>query len=137
MLHPEACGNGQAFNVADAQKPQSWSDKWPVICSYFDLKGTSPPAGGNGPQPGQYLADHLPQWKELEKKHNLATGRVGNNRSLAGFQYFIMTMFNFDRQLDLSRQHQSWAQAGKAEEVDSKHAWWTAFDRFRQARIIP
>ncbi|KAK5128223.1 hypothetical protein LTR85_002890 [Meristemomyces frigidus] len=136
-LHPESCGQGQAFNVADNSIPSSWSQKWPVICDFFDLKGTAPPAGGSGPQPGNYLADHLPQWKEMEKKHGLATGRVGNDRSLAGFQYFIMTMFDFDRQLDLSKQHKAWSQGGKVEELDSKQAWWTAFERFRDAKIIP
>lgn len=137
VLHPEACGNGRAFNVADSAVPHSWAEKWPVICSYFGLNGTPPPAGGSGPQPGQYLSEHLQQWKELEKKHNLASGRVGNDRSLAGFQYFIMTMFNFDRQLDLTQQHKAWSQGGKVEEADSKQAWWTAFDRFRKAKIIP
>jgi len=45
--------------------------------------------------------------------------------------------FNFDRQLDLSKQHKAWNDGGKAEEVDSKTAWWTAFERFRRAKIIP
>lgn len=91
-LNPKTCGQGQAFNVADNSQPSSWSKKWPVICEFFGLKGATPPAGGSGPQPGQYLADHINQWKAIEKKHGLATGRVGNDRSLAGFQYFIMTM---------------------------------------------
>ena len=91
-LNPKTCGQGQAFNVADNSQPSSWSKKWPVICEFFGLKGAPPPAGGSGPQPGQYLADHINQWKAIEKKHGLATGRVGNDRSLAGFQYFIMTM---------------------------------------------
>lgn len=90
-LNPKTCGQGQAFNVADNSQPSSWSKKWPVICEFFGLKGATPPAGGSGPQPGQYLADHISQWKAIEK-HGLATGRVGNDRSLAGFQYFIMTM---------------------------------------------
>lgn len=137
VLHPESCGQGQAINVADSSQPSSWSQKWPVICSFFDLKGTPPPAGGSGPQPGQYLSDHLERWKQMEKKHNLATGRVNNDKSLAGFQYFVMTMLDFDRQLDLSKQHKAWNQDGKVEEIDSKQAWWTAFERFRKAKIIP
>lgn len=136
-LHPEMCGSGQAYNVADSAAPSSWSVKWPVICEYFGLKGTPPPPGASGPQPGAYLQEHLAQWKELEETHGLQTGRVGNDRSLAGFQYFIMTMFDFDRQLDLSKMQGDWGKGGKVEEADAKGAWWTAFDRFRAANIIP
>ena len=137
-LHPEICGQGQAFNVADNSTPVSWSQKWPIVCEFFGLNGTPPPVGGSGPAPGQYLVDHLSEWKEMEKKHRLAPGRVGNDRSLAIFQYFIMTLLCFDRQLDLNKEHNTWnLGGGKAEEVDSKTAWWTAFQRFRDARIIP
>ncbi|KAF7185709.1 Short chain dehydrogenase sirQ [Pseudocercospora fuligena] len=134
-LHPETCGQGQAFNVASNSKASSWSEKWPVICEFFGLKGTPPPPHGSGPQPGQYLNEHLEQWQALERKHGLVTGRVGNDRSLATFQHFIMTLFNFDRSLDLGRQNQAWGEA--AEEKDSKRVWWTAFQRFRDAKIIP
>ncbi|KAK6439955.1 hypothetical protein LTR95_003818 [Oleoguttula sp. CCFEE 5521] len=136
VLNPQASG-GRSLNTSDNSQPSSWSKKWPVICEFFGLKGTAPPAGGSGPQPGQYLTEHLEQWKALEKKHGLATGRVGNDRSFAGFQYFIMTMFNFDRQLDLTNMHAAWSDGGKVQEVDSKTAWWTAFERFRAAKIIP
>lgn len=134
-LHPETCGQGQAFNVASNSKASSWSEKWPVICEFFGLKGAPPPPNGSGPQPGQYLSDHLEQWQALERKHGLVTGRVGNDRSLATFQHFIMTLFNFDRSLDLGRQNQAWGEV--AEEKDSKRVWWTAFQRFREAKIIP
>lgn len=136
-LHGDTCGQGQAFNVASNSNPSSWSEKWPVICAFFNLKGAPPPAGGSGPQPGQYLSDHLEQWKALETKHGLATGRVGNDKSLAGFQYFIMTLFDFDRPLDLSKEIKAWNQGSRAEEEDSQTAWWTAFERFRAAKIIP
>ncbi|KAK5674471.1 hypothetical protein LTS10_012859 [Elasticomyces elasticus] len=137
VLHPEACGQGKAFNVADNRQPSSWSEKWPVICEFFGLKGVAPPSGGSGPRPPTYLSDHLEQWKKIEKKHSLATDRVGNERSLGGFDYFIMTMFDFDRHLDLSKEIKAWNQGGKAEEIDTKTAWWTTFERFRQAKIIP
>lgn len=137
-LHPETCGQGQAFNVADNSKPSSWSVKWPVICQFFGLKGTPPPPGGSGPAPGQYLSDHIKEWKEIEKRHGLATGRVGNDRSLKMFQTFIMTMLCFDRQLDLTKMHKAWSSGGgKVEEIDAKQCWWTAFQRYRDAKIIP
>jgi hypothetical protein len=133
-LHPEVT-HGERYNTADNSVADNWEKRWPVICEYFGLKGTPPSAGGSGPQPGKYLEDHLAQWKELEKTKGLQTGRVGNERSFGGFQYFIMTMFNFDRPLDMSKELAAWGDM--AEETDAKGAWWKAFDRFRKAKIIP
>lgn len=127
--------SGTAFNTCDNAQPSSWSKKWPIICDYFGLKGVAPPETGNGPQPGEYVHDHLEQWKELEKKAGLVTGRVGNDRSYGGFPFFIMSMFNFDRQQDMTKTHKVWGD--KTEQWDTKTAWYTAFDRFRQAKIIP
>ncbi|RDW77751.1 hypothetical protein BP6252_05804 [Coleophoma cylindrospora] len=127
--------SGERYNAADNSVPSSWAEKWPVICEYFGLVGAPPPKGGSGPQPGKYIEEHLEQWKELETQSGLQTGRVGNERSFGGFQYFIMTMFDFDRQLDMSKMHEAWGKG--VEETDIKGAWWTAFDRFRKAKIIP
>jgi hypothetical protein len=133
-LRPEI-SSGQRYNAADSAQPSSWSVKWPVICQYFGLKGVGPAPGGSGPQPEEYLASHFSEWQALEKKHGLKTGRVGNGRSLGGFAYFIMTMFNFDRHLDMTKCHEMMGDAKL--EIDAKGGWWTAFDRFRQAKIIP
>ncbi|KAF7537188.1 hypothetical protein G7054_g3886 [Neopestalotiopsis clavispora] len=133
-LRPEI-SSGQRYNAADNAKASSWSVKWPVICEYFGLKGVGPSSNGSGPQPSEYLADHLAEWQALEKQHGLKTGRVGNDRSYGGFPYFIMTMFNFDRHLDMTKCHEMMGDAKV--ETDAKGAWWTAFDRFRQAKIIP
>jgi hypothetical protein len=133
-LHPETA-HGERYNVADNAIPQTWEKKWPIICEYFGLVGTPPPKGGSGPQPGKYIEDHLHQWKILEIEKGLQTGRVGNERSFGGFQYFIMTMFDFDRNLDMSKMHKAWGSS--KEEIDVRGAWWTAFDRFRKAKIIP
>ena len=134
-LNPKTCGQGQRFNTADNTSPSSWSKKWPIICAYFGLKGAGPPESGSGPQPGDYLAEHVEEWKKMEKEKGLETGRVGNNRSYGGFPFFIMSMFNFDRHLDMTIGHKAWGD--RTEEVDTKTAWYTAFDRFRQANIIP
>lgn len=133
-LRPEKSG-GNRYNAADNSQPSSWSKKWPVICEYFGLKGVGPSADGTAPQPTQYLADHVDEWKKVEQKHGLVSGRVGNDRSFGGFPYFIMTMFNFDRHLDMSLAHEMMGDT--KEEIDTKGAWYTAFDRFRQAKIIP
>lgn len=133
-LHPEK-SSGQRYNAADSARPSCWREKWPVICEYFGLKGVAPPAGGSGPQPIEYLADHINDWKAVEKKYGLVTGRVGNDRSFGGFPYFIMTLLNFDRQLDMTQVHEMWGD--KKEEIDIKGSWWTAFDRFKAAKILP
>ncbi|KAF2430459.1 hypothetical protein EJ08DRAFT_633988 [Tothia fuscella] len=132
-LNPKTCGNGERFNTADQQS--SWSEKWPIVADFFELKGVAPPEGGSGPQPGDYVQAHLKEWEKMEKEKGLVGGRVGNNRSFGGFPYFIMTMFNFDRQQDLTKSHEAWGKG--AEAVDAKKAWWTVFERFREAKIIP
>ena len=137
-LHPEICGNGQAFNVADNSKPASWSERWPVLCGFFNLSGTPPPRGGSGPGPTEYLADHLEEWKGIEERYGLAKGRVGNDRSLAIFPAFIMTYLSFDRQLDLTKSHKAWSSGGeKIVEYGIRESWWRIFQRFRDAKIIP
>lgn len=125
---------GQSFNVADSNTPSSWSEKWPKICSYFKLIGVepSPANGGSGPDPSGFVSENREKWLELERKYELQSGRVGNERSYGGFPYFIMTMLNFDRQLDLEKMHDVYK-----EEISTEDAWFTAFDRFRKVKIIP
>lgn len=125
---------GQSFNVADSNTPSSWSKKWPRICSYFNLIGVEPSEGngGSGPDPSGFVSENKEKWFELEKKLGLQKGRVGNERSYGGFPYFIMTMFNFDRHIDMEKMHGVYK-----EEVSTEDAWFKAFDRFRKAKIIP
>ncbi|KIW09158.1 uncharacterized protein PV09_00093 [Verruconis gallopava] len=128
-------GNGEGYNTSGSATPHSWSQKWPVICAYFGLKGVDPPADGSAPQPYNYVIDHKDEWEKIVKEKGLKGGRVGNDRSFGGFPYFIMTMFNFDRHVDMSKTLKAWGD--KAEEFDIKQSWYTVFDRFRQAKIIP
>lgn len=124
----------QSYNVADSASPSSWSKKWPIICSYFGLTGIEPSEanGGKGPDPTGFVSENREKWLELEKKHGLQTGRVGNERSYGGFPAFIMDMFQQDRQLDLTKMHDVYK-----EEISTEDAWFKAFDRFRAAKIIP
>ncbi|PGH26444.1 hypothetical protein AJ80_01942 [Polytolypa hystricis UAMH7299] len=133
-LNPAKTG-GERFNVCDNATASSWSVKWPVVCSFFGLVGVPPPPGGSGPQPYAYLEEHLAEWKKLEKKHGLQTGRVGNDRSAGSYPHFLMTLFNFDRHLDITKMHSAWGD--QKAETDTKGAYWTAFERFRKAKIIP
>ena len=127
--------SGERYNAADSAKPSTWSHKWPVICEYFGLKGVGPRPGVQGPDPTGYVAEHYEEWKALESKHGLVPGRVQNDRSFGGFPMFIMSMMDKDRPLDMSKCHEMLGEY--KEEVDTKQAWYTAFDRFRTAKIIP
>jgi hypothetical protein len=131
-LHPEVT-HGERYNVADNAVPGSWSQKWPVICEYFGLVGTPPPPGGSGPQPLEYLASHVAEWRRLEEDKKLRAGRVGNKRSAVGLN--VMKTLDFDRDLDLTKMHEAWGT--NREETDVKGAWWKVFHRFRKARVIP
>lgn len=134
-LHPEITDSDR-FNTVDNAKPSSWSQKWPVICEYFGLRGTPPPAGGSGPQPVQYVEAHMAEWKKLEERHGLQPGYAGANTQVAaGFQYFIMTLLDFDRQMDTTKFHNTW---GKSTiQLSEKESWWKTFDRFKKAKVIP
>jgi len=133
-LKPEKSG-GERYNAADNAQPSSWSKKWPIICDYFGLKGVGPPAGDVGPDPVQFINENIDKWREIEKKHGLVTGRAGNERSYSGFPVFIMRLFDFDRHLDMTKVHEM--MGDQKAEVDTKTAWYTAFDRYRKAKIIP
>jgi hypothetical protein len=132
-LHPEIT-SGERYNVADNARWSTWAVKWPVICEFFGLVGVAP-ENGSGPDPSAYVAEHREKWFEVERKYGLKGGRVGNEKSLSIVPQFLMGMFDFDRQLDMSKCHEAWGDA--VEETDVKGAWWTAFERFRAARIIP
>ncbi|KAG2419077.1 hypothetical protein HFD88_002181 [Aspergillus terreus] len=133
-LHPEVSG-GQDFNAADHSQPSSWSAKWAIICDYFGLKGVAP-VKGPGPDPARYITENQAKWAEMESQYGLREGHVGKNeRSFQFFPFFIMTMLNFDRQLDMTKMHAAWGDA--KEELTTQQAWYTAFDRFREAQIIP
>lgn len=60
-------------------------------------------------------------------------GSVDSDITHPGFQYYIMTMFDFDRQMDVGASHR----VGYTEEIGTKECWKIAFDRVRKARIIP
>ncbi|KAL3469640.1 hypothetical protein BJX99DRAFT_268081 [Aspergillus californicus] len=132
-LHPETTA-GQRYNIADHAQWTSWSVKWPIICAYFGLRGVAP-TPSSGPDPSEYMYEHKEEWFALEKKYGLKGGRLGNERSLTFVSKFLMGQFDFDRHLDLSKLHGAWGEA--KEEIDIKGCWYTVFDRFRAANIIP
>ncbi|KAH4001645.1 hypothetical protein HBI56_071490 [Parastagonospora nodorum] len=122
---------GGGYNVADEKTPSSWSAKWPTLCSLFGLEGTGPTP--NPPEMRKFIKDHIDVWHGLEKQHGLQTGHADSERVFPGFEYFLMTQFDFDRQYDMNKMYST----GFDEERGTKRAWGGVFDRMRKAKIIP
>ncbi|KAF9893524.1 hypothetical protein FE257_010836 [Aspergillus nanangensis] len=41
-LHPEVCGGGRLFNIADNQIPSTYGDLWPKLAKWFGMVGVGP-----------------------------------------------------------------------------------------------
>jgi hypothetical protein len=123
--------NGGGYNVADAKEPSNWSARWPVLCQCFGLKGMGPV--DEMPEIRQFIKDNVDTWQKMEWKYGLQTGHAHNGRILPGFEYFMMTKFDFDRQYDMSKMYGT----GFEEEREARETWGAVFDRMRNARIIP
>lgn len=126
---------GQGYNVADAKKPETWETKWPVLCDYFGLKGVPPPknADGNELEVRKYIKNHLDIWKKLEEKHGLQKDIADSALIFPGFEYFLLTQCDFDRQYDMTKMYST----GFHEERSTKEAWYGVWDRMRKAKQIP
>lgn len=127
-INHDKCGNGGTFNCADG-KVVTWADKWPGICKDFGLEGTPP-----GEEPysiGDFIKENTEAWKKLVREKGLKEG-IMENFSWP-FLYFVMTVFDFDRQYDLGAARA----VGFEEEVDTVEGFRIAFARMREAKIIP
>ncbi|KAH9218272.1 hypothetical protein DL95DRAFT_434371 [Leptodontidium sp. 2 PMI_412] len=111
-LHPEKCGGGQLFNIADRERPSNTAERWPMICDYFGLVGVPPLHEGKGALlPGEYLQAHK---EELEERgFNGVSVWKGDFLDTYGFYC------DFDRQLSLARIRE----VGFLEERDPHESW--------------
>lgn len=130
-LNPDKVEKGTGYNVADSKTPSSWSKKWPILCSYFNLEGTGP--SPNPPEVRKFIKEHIDVWHKLEKEKGLQTGHADSPMTFPGFEYFLMTQFDFDRQYDMTKTYET----GFTEDRDTLQAWGGVFDRMRKAKIIP
>ncbi|KAI6894045.1 hypothetical protein KC318_g12208 [Hortaea werneckii] len=128
-LHPEICGNGQAFNITDAQKPVTWAELWPKLCEHFGLVGSKP---SESPQDlGAFVKRHEDVWRAIAKKYGLNEELVAQ-QGWGHTQYMIVD-FDFDRQMDLSKARS----VGFEEEIDTAQGYLIAWERMRAAKILP
>lgn len=104
--------------------------KWPGICAFFGLKGTAPNA--NSPYSIEdFIKSHFETWQDLAERKKLKQD-IMENFSWP-FLYFVMTVFDFDRQYDLSAAKD----VGFAETIDTVKGYTISFERMREAKIIP
>lgn len=143
-LHPETCGGGRLFNIADNETPSTYGDLWPHLARWFGLVGVGPAEGsqtaddkllgvGELPTtstlaPGEYVA----KYKEVFGQHGRASavsGGVGaGSRQLDSVGYWL----TFDRQLSLAKLRETGFEGDK----DHVQGWLEAFKMFREAGLI-
>ncbi|KAM0330851.1 hypothetical protein ACHAQA_003806 [Verticillium albo-atrum] len=124
---------GGAFNVGDARAASCWRDKWPALAGYFGLKGVKRDED-NPIEVRAFIKEHAERWAELESEHGLAKGHADNEQIYPGFEYFLLTQFDTDRQYDMSKMYE---ETGFREERTTLEAWGGVFDRMRRAKMIP
>ena len=126
-LHPETCGGGQLFNIADQARPSRMSERWPAIANYFGLEGVGPPVDGGKDvlKPGAYIEKHQRALDEWGGK----SSRVFKAEALDGYGYH----FDFDRHMKLEKVRR----VGFAAEIEPNGSWFRAFDRLKAAGMIP
>jgi hypothetical protein len=69
----------------------------------------------------------------LEEKHGLKKGIADSDLTFQGFEYFLMTQFDFDRQYDMTKMYGT----GFTEERTPMEAWSPVFERMKAGKLIP
>jgi len=132
-LHPETCGNGEAFNVAGTQEYHSWSTKWEDITSWFWLKGMPPPPSGKLQRLSDFVREHSEEWRQLEEEHGLKRDVLFAGIRRPGLEVPLFEGSNFDRHIDMSKLQSR----GFTDTCSTLDTWGPLFERMRQAKIIP
>ncbi|CAG9973691.1 unnamed protein product [Clonostachys byssicola] len=127
-LNTETCGNGAIINVADGPT-MTWAQLWPRLCEHFGLVGTGPQDDSISTQ--NFVSKHKDTWLDIAKRHGLSK-KVVEQMNWA-FIHFVLTDFAFDREYDLTYSRK----LGFTEEVDTVQSYITAWERMRQAKILP
>ncbi len=124
---------GASFNVADERAARTWETRWPDLCALFGLKGVKR-AEDNPLEVRAYIREHIDAWKAMEAKYGLQSGHVDSPRITPGFEHFLITLFDQDRQYDMTKMYDD---AGFTEERDTTDAWGRVFAQMRAAKLIP
>ncbi|KAK5109709.1 hypothetical protein LTR85_002287 [Meristemomyces frigidus] len=129
-LHPEITG-GEAYNVADSDTSNSWEDVWPGIAAYFGLKGVGPlPEGQLAGE--AWVRSESAEWDKWTREKQLKPNVLDN--TCWGFMTVLANDYaSFDRSLDISKARST----GFSERRNHVQSYHIAFDRMRDAGIIP
>jgi len=124
-LHPEKCGGGKLFNIADQSKPTRMVERWPAICSFFGLEGVGPVEEGKGALlPGEYVEKN----RDVLEERGVKGVSVWKGSFLDSYGFYL----DFDREMCLDRVRE----VGFVEEREPNVSWWKAFGRFRERGMI-
>ncbi|KAI8951631.1 hypothetical protein F4801DRAFT_543845 [Xylaria longipes] len=143
-LHPDTCGGGQLFNIADHEVPCTYGELWPRLASWFGLVGVGPPKDsqarintlrvGELPEdtrvlaPGEYVAKHKNIFVQFGRRKAAEGGVGAGSRQLDSVGYWL----TFDRQLSLEKLKKT----GFEEGSDPIQGWIDSFQMFRDAGLI-
>lgn len=143
-LHPETCGGGRLFNIADNETPCKYGELWPQLAEWFGLVGVGPAEDsqtqdntlkvGELPQttpsftPGEYVAKYRETFAQCGSEKSVKGGVGAGSRQLDSVGYWL----TFDRQLSLKRVRETGFEGDK----DPVQAWLQSFDMFRKAGLI-
>ncbi|KAJ6075755.1 hypothetical protein N7499_007736 [Penicillium canescens] len=143
-LHPETCGDGQLFNIADNETPCKYGEIWPHLAKWFGLVGVGPtdspqsldntlkvgevPVTTPSAMPGEYIAKHKDKFAECGRPNAVGGGVGVGNRQLDSVGYWL----TFDRQLSLKKLRGT----GFEGDIDNVQGWLESFEMFRKAGLI-
>ncbi|PYH70628.1 SDR family oxidoreductase [Aspergillus vadensis CBS 113365] len=144
-LHPEMCGGGRLFNVADRATPCTYGSLWPRLAKWFGLVGVPPSESapeteqntlkvGEVPERASVLApgEYITKYRDIFTQNGCpkaVTGGVGvGYRQLDSVGYWL----TFDRQLGLEKLQKT----GFEGDQDPVEGWLESFAMFRRAGLI-
>ncbi|KAK6217975.1 hypothetical protein LQW54_003031 [Pestalotiopsis sp. IQ-011] len=143
-LHPETCGGGRLFNIADSETPCKYGEIWPQLAKWFGLVGTGPAdsseADNNTLKVGQVSqsssvltpGEYVSKYKDVFVQSGLqkaASGGVGaGSRQLDSVGYWL----TFDRQMSIKRLRDT----GFEGDSDPILGWLESFEMFRKVGLI-
>ncbi|KAI8627892.1 hypothetical protein F5Y19DRAFT_440263 [Xylariaceae sp. FL1651] len=143
-LHPEICGGGRLFNIADHEAPYKFSEIWPQLANWFGLVGTGPPKNlqdqstalkvSELPQtttpltPGEYVAKYRDIFTKFGHKKAASGGVGAGSRQLDSVGYWL----TFDRQMSLEELKETGFEVNR----DPIQGWLETFEMFRKGGLI-
>lgn len=143
--------NGEAFNIADYGTPVSWVQRWPIMTSYFGLKGTPPvePAESKSYMPAHFGVDTDPSfpatfpaeswWLEHQEDYKRMCSEYGLRERVISPESWIFMLYGGhsllcrNRELSLEKIRS----VGFVEERAVGEGHFVGFDRMEAAKILP